>query len=55
MRYGGLKPRDFGGGPVLAAVIDIKNLIIQQAVERCAKLGNERRHIGRLVSYWDDD
>jgi hypothetical protein len=55
MRCLGLKPRDFGGGPILAAVIHIKDLVIQQAVERCAKLGNERRHIGRLVSYWDDD
>ena len=51
----GLKPRDLGGGRILAAVIDIDDLIIQQAVERCANLANERHDVGRLVPYRDDD
>jgi hypothetical protein len=55
MRRLGLKPSDFSGCPILAAVIDINDLIIKQAIERCAKLGNERCHVGRLVLYRDDD
>ena len=50
-----LKLGDFGGGRILAAVIDVDDLVIQDAVEGCANLGEKRRNIHRLVLYRDDD
>jgi hypothetical protein len=49
------EPRDLGASRIIAAVIDIHNLILDQTVERSTDLGDERRDIVSLVPYWDDD
>ena len=48
-------PADLGGGRIVAAVIDIDDLVDQQAVERCTNLGDQRRDIAGLVLDRDDD
>src|SRR5262249_11011422 len=44
-----------GGGRVIAAVIDIDDLVIDQSVERGGDLGDKRRDIAGLVFDRNDD
>jgi len=50
-----LKAADFGGGHIRAAVIDIDDLVINEAVERGGNLGDQRGDIAGLVLDRNDD
>ena len=50
-----LEIADFGGGHIRAAVIDIDDLVINEAVERGGNLGDQRGDIAGLVLDRNDD
>jgi hypothetical protein len=44
-----LQPADFGSGRIVAAVVDIDDLIPDAAIKRCGDLGDQRGNVAGLV------
>ena len=55
LRYRGRQPQDFGHRRVLAAVVDVDDLVVEQPIERRSNLADQRCDIIVLVPDRDDD
>jgi hypothetical protein len=55
LRHPGLQPPDLGGRRIVAAVIDIDDLVPGDGIERGGDLGDQRGDVAGLVLDRNDD